>query len=59
MLRERTRDAFGRASRRIDELSREGANVTASRAVLEHYAARLAAPMRVAVVGRVSWGNPP
>ena len=57
MLRERTRDAFGRASRRIDELSREGANVTASRAVLEHYAARLAAPMRVAVVGRVSSGK--
>src|SRR5262249_25137889 len=50
-------DAFDRAFRRVAELDREGADVTASRAVLQHYVDRLAAPMRVAIVGRISSGK--
>jgi Dynamin family len=57
VLRERTADAFGRASRRLDELNREGADVAAGRIALARYTVRLAAPMRVAVVGRVSSGK--
>ena len=57
MLRERTQVAFERALKHIDELARAGAEVTASRTVLQHYLDRLAAPMRVAVVGRISSGK--
>ena len=57
MLRERTQDAFERALRHIDELARTGADVTDSRAALRQYVDRLGAPMRVAVVGRISSGK--
>jgi len=49
VLRDRTAEAFDRALRRLD-----GAPAAA---VLKEYAARLAAPMRVAVIGRVSSGK--
>jgi hypothetical protein len=57
VLRERAADAFSRASRRLDELSREGADTASGRTAIAHYAARLTAPMRVAVVGRISSGK--
>lgn len=57
MLRERTQEAFGRALKHLDELARGGADVTASRTALQHYTDRLSAPMRVAVVGRISSGK--
>ena len=57
MLRERTQDAFERALKHLDELARTGVDVTDSRTALQHYTDRLAAPMRVAVVGRISSGK--
>jgi len=57
VLRDRIDDALDRAAKQIGQLARQGDDVTAGRAALAHYRTRLALPMRVAVVGRISSGK--
>lgn len=54
MLKDRANDTLHQALRKLDGLAEGGGDI---RALLDGYRARLEAPMRVAVVGRVSSGK--